>query len=467
MSLRLPQVSICIPARDHGAYLERALDSVLTQDFVDLEVVVHDDASSDDTHDVVASCRDIRVRYARTREPIGVARARNSCLSRARGRYIAWLDADDEYLPGALGRMLSLLDTHPDVALAHGGFDVVNRAGRPLPPWPAPFAADAVEHGADAFPHLLAANEITTSTVVVPRAAHNRAGPFRVGPGTSSSDWAMWLRLALHGGIAYSAEPVARYRQHPATISRATARNGERLRCDIAVVRDLLRTDRKLVPGRRRARKIASAALAAKALHLAGDLFTCGEHDASLRAVLLAARLAPTAKPGAMARLALATQWGDGDGCYRANLELLARLAEHLEGTRFGTRLADASRPNDEWDGVLERAAQAVRRVTPGDATVGAVTKWDPTLLRLADRSGLNFPDRSELPDGYPADGAQAVAHLESLRRRRGMTHLVFTSASFWWLDHYRELSDHLEDSHTRLLETDECIVYALGERTP
>jgi hypothetical protein len=79
----------------------------------------------------------------------------------------------------------------------------------------------------------------------------------------------------------------------------------------------------------------------------------------------------------------------------------------------------------------------------PADACVGAVTKWDPTLLALSGRRGRNFPDRAALPDGYPRDGASAVAHLDA-PRRDGLSHLAFTSASLWWLTHYPELAGRL-----------------------
>jgi hypothetical protein len=88
------------------------------------------------------------------------------------------------------------------------------RDGRRLPDWPAPFPGDAVEPSAAAFAHLLAANELATSTVVVRAGAQRAAGPFATNVGRSSTDWEMWLRLALRGAVAYTAAPGARYRRH-------------------------------------------------------------------------------------------------------------------------------------------------------------------------------------------------------------------------------------------------------------
>jgi hypothetical protein len=104
-----------------------------------------------------------------------------------------------------------------------------------------------------------------------------------------------------------------------------------------------------------------------------------------------------------------------------------------------------------------------VRRTVPADACVGAVAKWDPSLLALCERDGRNFPDRRTLPDGYPADSDEAVAHLEA-QRRDGVSHLVVPSPSFWWLEHYAGLAAHLETAHRRVWGDDDCVIFELGE---
>lgn len=451
--MAVPLVSVCVPTRNHGRYLGEAIESALAQE-VPLEVLVHDDASSDSTETVLR--RFPSIRYLHHSEPVGVARNRTGLIKAARGRYVAWLDADDAYLPGALARQVEQLEASPDVALVHGGFHVVDSDGSRLPDWPAPFERDAVEPSRVAFENLLAANEMTTSTVVARRSC---LVDLDVAGGASSSDWAMWLRVALRGSVAYTAAPVARYRRHAATISSATTPSGERLRCDLDVVRMLLREEAARLPDRRRAREIAFAALAAKALDHAGDLFTRGRREPSMRAVALAVRLAPRQFARCAPRMLAATARGDAYGCYRGNGEMLARLAEPLRGTRVGERLSVAATPDPAWQAALERAAVAVRRVVPRDACVGAVTKWDPTLLALSGRRGLNFPDRRALPDGYPHDGAAAVAHLEQMRANAGLSHLVLPSGSFWWLDHYPALAQHLDEP---LWRDGDCMVFEL-----
>ncbi len=455
-----PLVSICVPTRNQAAFLGGAIASALAQD-AELEVLVHDDASSDGTESVVRAISDARVRYLRHERPMGVASNRNTCLARARGHYVAWLDSDDEYLPGMLARQLGVLEATPGTGLVHGGFHPIGADGERLRDWPAPFTHDTIEPARQAFRNLIASNEITTSTVVVRRSCHEAAGGFRRGAGASSSDWDAWLGIALSNDVAYTAEPIARYRQHAATISRGTSGTGERLRCDIAVVRGLLLRERSRVPDPALTAATSSASLAAKAIAHAGDLLTRGCREASMRAVALASRLAPRPLAPLAPGLLRSTACGDTYGCYRTSKEMLARLAPILEGTRYGAKVGAAAATDADWEAVLVRAADAVRRVVSADACVGAVTKWDPTLLTLSGRRGRNYPDRRRCTDGYPRDGAAAVAHLEDMRRE-GLSHLVLPSASFWWLDHYPALATHLGDRAVRLWADEDCLIYDL-----
>ena len=455
-----PLVSVCIPTRDQGAYLGGAIASVLAQD-ADLEVLVHDDASRDDTGSVVRRIADPRMRYMRHARPLGVALNRNTCLERARGRYVAWLDSDDEWLPSMLAMQLRVLEANPNVGLVHGGFHVIGADGERLRDWPAPFERDTVEPAPQAFKNLIAANEITTSTVVARRSWHQAEGGFRPGIGASSSDWGAWLGIARRADVAYTAAALARYRQHPDTISVSTSATGERLRCDVAVVRRVLRRQPHGRVGRDSLSGVALPALAAKALEHAGDLFTRGLRRESLRSVALAVRLAPGALGPLASRLLVATALDDSLACYRITKAMLGRLADRLEGTRCGVRLGAKAATDPAWESALGRIAHEARRVLPVDANVAAIAKWDPTLLRLIGREGRNFPDRRLMPGGLPRDGSALVEHLEELRRE-GVSHLVVPSVYSWWLDHYTQFAHHLHERYRREVDFAHCVVFDL-----
>jgi glycosyltransferase involved in cell wall biosynthesis len=457
----MTRVSVCIPTRNQAGYLRAAVQSALGQDVDGMEVLVHDDASSDETAELLAGFSDARLRVLRHRRPLGVAANRNSCVGQARGRAIAWLDSDDVYLPGSLAERLAMLDDHPRVGLVHGGFELIDGEGRPLRPWPAAHEGDVIQSGAEAFDDLAASNPITTSTVVVRRSLHQAAGPFATSIGASSSDWDMWLRIALRCDVAYLAHPVAHYRQHQASISSRTAASGERLRCDRRVVRHVLDRDRRLIADPRAARSAANAALAAKALMHAGDLHTAGRRRDALRAVALAARLAPRLIGGEALTLMAAVATGDSYRSYRTTKRLLDVLSHHVGSSRYAGRLLQLAATEPLYEEMTARSAAKLRSVTGRGALVATATKWDPTLLWLSGRRGLQFPDRRQMPDGYPGDDDAVIAHLELLRSG-GVSHLLFTSATRWWLDSYPAFADHLAGCHRLLHDDEDCVIYEL-----
>jgi hypothetical protein len=388
---------------------------------------------------------------------LGVASNRNSCLNEARGTYLAWLDSDDQRLPGSLAPQLAVLDDHPEVAVVHGGRTLMDGTGRRLPDWPAALPSDAIESCQVAFENLIASNEMTTSTVVVRREVQARLGGFTAAIGPSSTDWEMWLRLSLHGAVAYTQAPAARYRQHPETISRATTGAGERLRCNVRVVGRVLAQHGEQIRDLKRAATLGHAGLAAQALMAAGDAYTRSARTQARSMVALAQELVCQLDFGPL----LAAYANGNDGAtMRATQAALCRLAEMLTGTRYGERIAETAADDPAWSAQLRRAGAAAEAVTPRGAYIAAIAKWDPTVIECSARPGCNYPDRELLPDGYPVDGRAAVAHLEMLATRRGVTHLVVPEVCGWWLREYPELAERVG---TPLFQNTDCSIYAVA----
>jgi len=112
----MTRVSVIIPTYNRAGYLGEAIQSVLDQTFSDFELLVVDDGSTDNTREVVASFKDVRVRYIQ-QENRGVAAARNAGIKASDGEYIAFLDSDDIWLPENLEIKVKLLDSRPEVGL--------------------------------------------------------------------------------------------------------------------------------------------------------------------------------------------------------------------------------------------------------------------------------------------------------------------------------------------------------------
>jgi len=112
---RKPQVSVIIPTYNRGWILKEAIDSVLTQDYKNFELIVVDDGSTDNTSEILASYgNDIRVLF---QENKGVSAARNRGVAEASGQFIAFLDSDDLWLPQKLSTQLEFFNQTPDALI--------------------------------------------------------------------------------------------------------------------------------------------------------------------------------------------------------------------------------------------------------------------------------------------------------------------------------------------------------------
>jgi Glycosyl transferase family 2 len=449
-----------MPTRNCAPYLAEAIDSVLSQSAADLELVLYDDASDDDTAAIARSFRDRRMRYFRHAGHQGIPATRNSCLRAARGRFVAWLDSDDRFLPEAIAHLLAAIEQHPGVGLAHGAFKVIAADGRPLPDWPMPFDENVVEDGQAAFRELVVLNYIT-APVLVRRECHDRVGPYATDIGPGSTDWEMWLRLVLHTDVAYVARPLAEYRQHPQSITAAAHRPGTRLRCDAAAVARVFSRHRDTIPDADALEAQARLALLAKALLFARDAIA--RLDWTLAAGAVAAHIGAVSVSSAGAEAVLSALDERNElRFHRQSRTLLGEIQRVLSATRMGPRLSRVAVTDDSWERTLESIAALVRAVVPDTACIAVVDKWDPTLIHLTGRTGCHFPDRRSMPDGYPADSERAIAHLEDLRQR-GVSYLVFPSAAFWWLQHYEAFAAHLAARYRRVWHDAQCVIYSLS----
>lgn len=121
-------VSVIIPTYNRASVVTRAIKSVMAQDYEPVEIIVVDDASGDDTQRVVESLGDARIRYLVRSENKGAAAARNTGIRAARGAFIAFLDSDDEYLPGRLSAQVRAFEAlDPAVGLVFVNYCEIGR----------------------------------------------------------------------------------------------------------------------------------------------------------------------------------------------------------------------------------------------------------------------------------------------------------------------------------------------------
>jgi len=125
-------ISVIIPAYNRAGCIARALESVKTQEISDLEVILGDDASTDSTVELATGILP-GIKVARLPINQGASAARNAALKLAKGDFIAFLDSDDEWLPGKLAAQMKFLDEYPEVALCGSGHLLMSRDGGSIP----------------------------------------------------------------------------------------------------------------------------------------------------------------------------------------------------------------------------------------------------------------------------------------------------------------------------------------------
>jgi glycosyltransferase involved in cell wall biosynthesis len=213
----MPRVSVVIPSYNSAEYVPTALDSVLAQTFDDLEVLVVDDGSTDDTRERLAGYRsDPRFRYVHQANA-GVACARNLGIAQSQGHYVAFLDADDTWYPNKLEQQINTIGGRPEHRAC---FTAFRRVDQNL----APISEIRSERGNVTLDDLLLRGNAIGSicTVVVERSLFEEAGGFD--PELSQcADWDMWVRLAALTTFLYLDEPLVTYRQHNTNMSHNPA----------------------------------------------------------------------------------------------------------------------------------------------------------------------------------------------------------------------------------------------------
>jgi glycosyltransferase involved in cell wall biosynthesis len=130
ISTSLPLVSVLMPAFNAAKVIEDSIESILHQSFTHFELIILDDSSTDATWDIIQKYKkDSRVILLKNKKNEYIAKSRNTLLSKAKGKYIAWQDADDISMPQRLAKQVSYLEENPKVGLIGGFLEFFSKNG--------------------------------------------------------------------------------------------------------------------------------------------------------------------------------------------------------------------------------------------------------------------------------------------------------------------------------------------------
>jgi len=210
MNLKSPLVSVVTPAFNAQATISATIDSVLNQTYSNLELIIVDDGSTDETKKIVLHKNDNRINYIyQVNQERAIAR--NNGISYSRGDYIAFLDSDDLWLPEKLEKQIRLFEKNQEISLVYSDlyfFDDITGNDIIL------FSKiEKLYRGKIKIKQLLLHNFIQSPTPVIKRQVFHEVGLFNPNM-VPVEDWEMWIKIASLFPIDYVDEPLARYRLH-------------------------------------------------------------------------------------------------------------------------------------------------------------------------------------------------------------------------------------------------------------
>ncbi len=205
--MNIPRISVVLPTHNRADYLALAVASALAQTESDIELIVVDDASTDNTPELLAhlAVADKRIHVIRNNVSVGGAGARNAGIQASRGEWVAFLDDDDEWLPQKLERQRALLDMTPAAVACSCDYIQISPSGSTkLMQLPQNIS----------FDEILSENRLGgASMCFCSRALIMSIGGFDV-QFRSGQDWDLWVRLREQGAVAVCNEPLVRYLSH-------------------------------------------------------------------------------------------------------------------------------------------------------------------------------------------------------------------------------------------------------------
>ncbi len=231
----MPKVSIVLPNYNYARYLDERIQSILDQTYQDFELIILDDASTDNSLEVIGKyTEDPRVKTKFYSENSGLPYKRwNDGADLAQGDYLLIAGADDSCHPTLLEKLVEKLDNNPSVGLAFTQSWEIDGDGkhlRSMKEWTDDlsvdrWARDFVSDGKDEIEYLLVRNTIpNASSVLMRRSVFIEAGKFNEQL-RLTADWMLWVKMLIISDIAFVAEPLNYFRTHANTVRSNTEKN--------------------------------------------------------------------------------------------------------------------------------------------------------------------------------------------------------------------------------------------------
>ncbi len=197
-----PLVSIVIPTHNRANLLGRCVQSILNQTYENFELIIVDDASTDNTKNIIKRFKDKRIIYIKHKKNLGGGAARNTGIKTAKGNFIAFQDSDDEWLPQKLEKQMNAFETaSKNTGVIYTAFWRIENGKKTYIP------NNIQNKQGNIHQELLKGNFVTTQSAVVKKECFEKAGVFDEDL-PSGQDWELWIRISKYHNFKIINEPL-------------------------------------------------------------------------------------------------------------------------------------------------------------------------------------------------------------------------------------------------------------------
>jgi glycosyltransferase involved in cell wall biosynthesis len=397
------RVTVTIPTYNRSVLLKVSLKSVLAQDYPDFQVVILDNASSDDTEAVVRSFADSRITYVRNKTNIGLFRNWNLAIELNSSPYLSILADDDVMLPGFIRESVLVLEKHTRAALSVARARTIGINGAPIDVnarYVPDFMPEGIVDGLEFLHRIVAGHKwiIHFSSVMLRSSALALVGPFDIPHSKDTFDFNLCLRLAAQFDIVFIPKDLCKLRAHPGQESK-------------------LHYDSDMGTG--------ALAVMAERIDAIGYLM-----------------LSPRAE----------------DVSYR---KWLAERLLDLSICRSQLTHQLVPTLNLTWAERLQITRQEITTLIPAGKSFILVdqNQWGSGIV--TGRHAIPFIERDGQYWGPPQNDETAIRELKRLQQS-GANFIVFGWPAFWWLDYYVELRDYISSQFRCVLKNSRLVVFEL-----
>lgn len=213
-----PLVSVIIPTYNRTQFLKLTIESILNQTFQDFEIIVVDDGTPSDNNRLL--CKEFNsVKYIKIENSGGPAKPRNIGIKEAKGKYLAFVDDDDIWLPIKLEKQVDILERNLDFGLVHGCCEVIDEEGNLQGKIVGRPGSPEVKHG-DVKMRMVGNWTVMMPTSFVRKEVIDNVGYFNENMPSAGEDTEFWTRCSFETNFYYLEEPLVLYRFHNNNISK-------------------------------------------------------------------------------------------------------------------------------------------------------------------------------------------------------------------------------------------------------